>query len=427
MELVRQLQKSYYVNEPGIAPLQHGILSNLPIWMENYTELPGLQRVMEITNPQLVNLILKILAGSRPWYFGHVNQEYSDYDDDGMDSTIGTLMQISDYSQDPETGALQIGVQALGRFCVIEDTTVNNAGMRQVGVELLPDSELVFDHYQNAKQTLREFDLALNQNAKGAACAGAVAEAAEWYEYEFEPMNLQKSDVVSRLNSKVDSSKSSAASDAMEDYLSQSPDDIYKGECILNFDDDDEDDSRSSEFSLQSSSMEVTGVADQTFELEQDVWIQLDTLLHHLRQLDPMTNTNMPIPSQMLALLPKDPPRPWPKSFSLTKYNQKMKKLQSLVKRNTVKLLLGKKQKLDTMEASSDYPAIRRSRRLSYIVWTLVEDLLTMYSDLFAKEQMILSRQDILEMTSISQRLYLARRKLEEINDVLRKLVDKEL
>ncbi|CAJ1953654.1 unnamed protein product [Cylindrotheca closterium] len=436
MESVRRLQKSYYVNEPGFAPLRHGVLSSLPLWMEDYTELPGLQRVMDVRDPQLINLVLKIVAGPKPWYFGHVNKEDSDYDDDNsydddeiLDSTIGTLMQISDYSLVKATGILEIGVQALGRFCAIEGTTLNVAGMKQVGVELLPDLELVEAHYHSAKEAIATFDLALNQNAKGAACAGAVAEAAEWHEYEFEPMKLKAKNGnadqgVSRLNAKVESSSNTVVSDAMEEYLIQSPDDAHEGECMLSFDDDEEKDG-----SLEVSELpplEETTMMIQTFGLERDVWIQLDTLLHYLRLLDPKTNTNMPIPSQILALLPKDPPKPWPKTFTLTKYNQKMKNLQSLVSRNKSKLMLDKKIKLDTMEAASDYPALRRSRRLSYTVWILVEDLMSAYSDLIGTQRMILSRQDILEMTSISQRLFLARRKLEEINTVLSKVVGDE-
>lgn len=392
----------------------------------------------DVTDPQLINLVLKIVAGPRPWYFGQVNKKDSDYDDyddnDNMDSTIGTLMQISDYSLDKATGTLEIGVQALGRFCAIEGTTVNVAGMKQVGVELLPDLELVEAHYHSAKEAIASFDLALNQNAKGAACAGAVAEAAEWHDYEFKPMKLKKEsgktdEGVSRLNAKVaESSSNTVVSDAMEEFLSQSPDDVYEGECMLSFDDDDDDEDDS--FAIgRVPPLEETAIMVQTFELERGVWIQLDTLLHYLRLLDPMTNTNMPIPSQMLALLPKDPPKPWPENFTLTKYNQKMKNLQSLVSRNKSKLLLlSKKTNLEDtpMEATSEYPALRRSRRLSYIVWVLVEDLISMYSDLIGEQRMILSRQDILEMTSISQRLFAARRKLEDINSVLSKVVGDE-
>jgi len=230
---------------------------------------------------------------------------------------------------------------------------------------------------------------------------------------------------VSRLNAKAESSPSTVVSNAMEEYLSQSPDDVYEGECILNFD-DDQDQNKSFQLG-ELPPLEETKMMVQTFKLERDVWIQLDTLLHYLRLLDPMTNTNMPIPSQVLALLPKDPPKPWPERFSLHKYNQKMMKLQSVVTQNKSKLLLGKKTKLDTMEASSEYPALRRSRRLSYIVWVLVEDLLSMYSELIGEQRLILSRQDILEMTSISQRLFAARRKLEDINIILSQVVGEEV
>lgn len=38
MESVRRLQEPSYV-EPRVAPLRHGVLSSLPIWMENYVSV----------------------------------------------------------------------------------------------------------------------------------------------------------------------------------------------------------------------------------------------------------------------------------------------------------------------------------------------------------------------------------------------------
>jgi hypothetical protein len=36
MELVRGLQRSFYANETGISPPQHGVFSRLPIWTDDY-------------------------------------------------------------------------------------------------------------------------------------------------------------------------------------------------------------------------------------------------------------------------------------------------------------------------------------------------------------------------------------------------------
>lgn len=382
------------------------------------TELPGFQRAMNVTDPELVNMVLKIVAAPRPWYYGHVYDNGGDHvaiqsianDDDPM---IGTLMQISDYQLDAEDGMLRIGVQALGRFCIVGNVP---PGSRSASVELLPDAELVEAHYREAKQAAASYDFALNQNARGAACAGAVAEAAEWHAYEFEPITLEQGrvDTVAKLNPNVmGSTTNSAVLDAMEYYLSQSPRDMYEGECILNFDNDVDDNEQTYDGVL----------LDQALALERDVWIKLDLLSQLLRQIDPKSNTNMPIPYQLLALLPKQPPQPWPESFSLTQYSQKMKSLFSLLERKKSKLLLGNSN-LDTMETASDYPVLRRSRRLSYMIWELAEDLLTEHRDLLTEEKMILSMQDILEMTSISQRLYAASRKLEEINCVLQQVLD---
>lgn len=96
--------------------------------------------------------------------------------------------------------------------------------------------------------------------------------------------------------------------------------------------------------------------------------------------------------------------------------------MHSFLERNKAKLRLRKKgNRANTVEtASEDYPALRRSRRLSYMVWVLVEEILTKYSDILVAEKMVLTKQDILEMTSISQRLYAAKNKLEDIILVLK-------
>jgi hypothetical protein len=36
MELVRGLQRSFYANETGISPPQHGVFSRLPIWTDDH-------------------------------------------------------------------------------------------------------------------------------------------------------------------------------------------------------------------------------------------------------------------------------------------------------------------------------------------------------------------------------------------------------
>ena len=136
-----------------------------------------------------------------------------------------------------------------------------------------------------------------------------------------------------------------------------------------------------------------------------------------MRNLDPTTNTKPPLPQQLLSLLPKDPPKPWPSEFVLARDFQKMKNMHSFLERNKAKLRLSiKGNSANTVEtASEDYPALRRSRRLSYMVWVLVEEILTKYNDILTAEKMVLTKQDILEMTSISQRLYAAKNKLEDI------------
>lgn len=288
MESVRQVQRSFYANETGISPPRHGIFSGLPIWTGNYTELPGFQHVTDSRDPEFINLMLKIVSAPRPWYFGHIFNEVSSdltmtlkqfSKDKNDDPIIGTLMQISDYQLDNKDGKLRICVQALGRFCIIEGSS-SSASSTTASVELLPDNEIVQAHYYDAKEAAASFDFALNQNTRGAACAGAVAEATEWHAYEFEPVTLGgRVDGVAKLNPSVESTmtgRNDAVHDAMEDYLSQPQSDVYEGECIINFSSDDGDNDVVVDDDTQRQQQKLA--TDQTFLLEREVWIQLDVI-----------------------------------------------------------------------------------------------------------------------------------------------------
>eukprot|EP00797_Seminavis_robusta_P021389 Sro332_g119390.2 (92) ;mRNA; r:56183-56458 len=66
------------------------------------------------------------------------------------------------------------------------------------------------------------------------------------------------------------------------------------------------------------------------------------------------------------------------------------------------------------------YPILRRAQRLSFVVWILMENIGPVGN------QPVVSRQDILEMHSISERLEAARDRLKAINASLRRVADQQ-
>jgi hypothetical protein len=441
---------------------------------------------MTVTDPEIVNFLLKVVSHPRPWNYGHVCKDDTDEDNFilAASSFTGTLMQISDYQLDKTTGAMNLLVQALGRICVVDDTTIrplqydgsrsNSSHSKMTTtlatVELQPDEELVEAHYQHAKEVLGEFDFARNTNARGAACAGAVEEAQRWHEFEFKPAEVKAPSppsssslpssigrittpaVASRLNVNATATSSSeqAVHTAMEEYFSQSPYDMYETECSLGddfFKEEDKEEISSVQSSIPQLSLttrEEESLVNQTLHLERDVWIELDKMARLVEsvglkkggekktgQVGPTTNPSRseeysdqrlgissngpayPVPPQILDLLPPKPIRPWPRFFGLAKVNRKRKRLQALLNSEESRL---------SPSNGGEYPAIRRSRRLSYVVWNLLETSLGNNS----KKNALLTKQDILEMTSISERLQAAKQKIRGINQDLLQLLEEQ-
>lgn len=411
MELVRDLRKTFYANETGLCPPQHGVYTNMPIYRDDWTELPGLQHTFTVSDADYVNLLMKVVSSPKPHYYGHILLEGGDdrrhMIGPGSEApVVGTLMQVSDFNH-LDNGDLFVVVQALGRF-IVGDVVRNGYPYPIATVELLPDIELVDAYYGEAKDAANTFDFVLNDKVRGAACAGAVAEASEWRDYEFKavdaddvPADADDLPPVSSLNEgsaadSRDSGNSDSAHAAIEEYLSQSPTEMYLGECSL-----------SDDFS------DPPKPQKDVFYMEHNVWLELDNMAKILTKLNPKGNTEMPIPNQILGLLPpEDSDRPWPKDFKIGTYMRKMSHVYSVLgKRKNMNVDDGQ---LEQLKVVKGYPPLRRARRLSYIVWALIGSVM--------KDSYIdtgVTRQQILEMDHISERLEAAATRLREINEIL--------
>jgi len=412
MQLVRQVQETFYADEVGVYPPQHGVYSNMPLYRGNWTELPGFQHTLNVTDPYYINMLMKVVSSSQPWYFGHVYlpggaESIDDYNfrlEKGSDAPlVGTLMQVSDYTR-MDNGGLYVVVQALGRFLVV-DAIRHGSPYSVATVEMLPDGEMVEHFFGEAKDTVASFDFALNDDARGAACAGAIAEAEAFRSYEFEAVNVLESDAilppVASFN--AEAATTNDASDgvvhkAIEEYLSQSPGNMYHGECSI-----------ADDFDLPTE--------DDALDMEYEVWVEIDALASILSKLNPKANTEMPIPTQILGLLPEEEERrPWPKGFKLQIYAKKISNAYSLLEKlSQIKVDKGKPHLPKT---GAGYPRLRRARRLSYTIWALLDTIL---GDTFIREG--IPKQEILEMNTTTARLQAALLRVREINSTLRQVL----
>jgi len=459
MDLVRKLQRLYYQNETsGIDHDHFGVYDNLPILRSNRVELPGFQSMWNITDPLEIHMFLKVIHSKSPKYFGHlhmadVHQNYEIQDFTSQAGAIveqqdgdvcakeaclrqlqhqqeqvffarnrykvGTLMQLSDCHKDSTTGHLMVLVQALARFVVVEgsmerwdwmsqqDTLFRNTKylptVQRASIELLPDEELVQQFTQKAKETADSYDFSLNHDVQGAACAGAIAEASEWRFFETQRQQIpppgQILDPVASLSTKSVAVVSQHIQTAMQEYLSQSPMELHQGECSLYHQDGDED-----AISGEAASLEAQ---QHVWDVERSIWLELDKLVKNLAQLNPKANTQMPVPTQVLSLLPHGNMH-WTEDFGLALYVRQLVRAHAVLAKN--KLING------FQLVPKDYPPLRRARRLSYILWNVFLEQDTM--DVPSGEM-----QRVLEIHSIAKRLEAGLLQLQTINRILQALI----
>ena len=147
----------------------------------------------------------------------------------------------------------------------------------------------------------------------------------------------------------------------------------------------------------------------RTLGLEKAVWTDLDFLIRQL--LTALTpNTNVPVPTQLLGLLPPD--QEWPEGFKLDGFVERLKEEKAIVG------TASRSPFVSVSEAAPDYPALRRAQRLSFGIWVLLDNVLAGYAPAGS------IRQDVLELESVEERLDAALRGLNALNSTLKKTLE---
>jgi len=248
-----------------------------------------------------------------------------------------------------------------------------------------------------------------------------VAEAMFWHPFEYRHVPLEKTPAsagsavtVSLLvnfdggaNVIADATTSSrdAIRDALEDYIVHGTNDVK-------------------EYDLESMADE-----QDVAELEYRTWIEVDQMIRLLTKAAPYQD-GIPIPTQMLELMPQKPPAPhkdWPKEFALHKFVSRLESDQDARKfvsrlESDQNTMIGTASSIPFVHVGMNkgkydaYPGLRRAQRLSFVIWVLLEQILV-------DGDQTMSRQMILETDSIAERLRSSMVMMRKISTILGQMI----
>jgi len=175
---------------------------NMPLWRVQWAVLPGFQELLHVHVPHYCDMFGRILAGPKPWRFGHVylpggSASMSDPQYALRPGTqaplVGVVMEIENYEWMPD-GRLFLQATAIGKMRVLEVT--QEQPYSRANVEWLPDNEEV----ESFERDMTEVAASVMDDPEGegdvidvmaaaaaAARAAAIASAQVWSTYENPP------------------------------------------------------------------------------------------------------------------------------------------------------------------------------------------------------------------------------------------------
>jgi hypothetical protein len=490
------------------------IIKNLPLWRVQWTELPGSQNILNVHVPHYTNMFQKILQGKtiswgtssssssassdsipssfsspnidkKDLYFGHIylpggsenldDELYklldaTDATDDGqekentktkttMASLTGVLMRISDHRQ-MDDGRLVLIVQAIEKF-KIHKVIRSHSPYAIADVKIYPDKEQIEEEIQIeifiGNYNDNDNDKAATATSKSAS-SRAVVDAFAMHPFEVRAVSIKECEVHNK-NGEV-----GIAISPLSNYDSNNNN--YNHNFIQRR--NNNDDTKTS--AIIPTSKELVALA------EYNTWVKLDELLKLLRIASQGEGVTVPVPSQILGLLPRLPRQRvvkeeeeeeeeedndiitttsssssssssnqllvWPTNFELDKVVSSIEGEQYI---NTLSpsAVVGTYSKSpfvrvddyccnddydidDDIDGSGNdtdtncacYSPLRRAQRFSYVVWSLTESIALNQVDVDRY-----SRQSILEIDSTKERLELAIEKMEKICILIRQVL----
>ena len=433
MAQIRSIQQSFYASSPPVTEatavdLSTGMITNLPLWRVQWTELPGRSNVLNVFQGHYTHMFETILHSPKPWYVGHLylpggsynlsqngcelygledlEKELSEENEEKhkklmAPTIIGTLMRIVDYRRMSD-GKLLLLVQGIERFVVTN--TVREVPYSIANVQLLPDLEEIHQFYvrkNGDKDNVGNLELSITQmmeNDINMVRAQSIRESFKWHAYEYADCKLPAKEGEEITVADVVVADLAKLMPLVPYSSTVSPQDIkeYQGSAECTTCEDRETGITPGQRSLERRLIDAGQYQfhplsdDSSLDgLEQMIWIAIDNYVKSQTKHEQSTKRNerrsvaTPIPLELLFLFPPQQPtqeQEWPKSFALDDIANKATK---------------------SMRISDLYPSYRRQRRLGYAAICLLEHRMTAEGLRFES-----IRQRVLEIPSLRQRLW---------------------
>lgn len=434
---VAALKKLFYQEEESACKAANDgiLLRNLPLARFQIVCLPHQQMVFNIFQPALVHLFETLLATPEPWLFctvrlpgGVDNLSDPDYalpglaidgtDAPGPKTTLqGTLCQVVAMRRLPDA-RLQLITHGLRRALVVRGTQA--LPCPRGDVLPLPDSESISAAARHCRRCTKQ------ATPKDAILAHATAEDRCWQQYEFAPIEIsqysppafasfqpealiacaRRAELLLQFDVEVDSAGEDALlrDTLLEESICAAAEmkvaavlsEALETEAVALL---------AGEGEIEATEAEAEAIEAETLRsVEVQAWLELDALYRAIAVKRP--DGALLAPAQLIALLPPPPePAGWPAEFLLLKVQRQMR--EKAAAQRAGGMLSARADPDPYIPYSVElYPARRRAQRLSFAIWALIRQE---NSDL----------QQVLELTSTTDRLRLAVRRIRDLRDNL--------
>ena len=456
-------QYVWHIHTPQHCHMFHSILSGPAPWYIGHVYLPG--STPSKTKPS---------EGEDETYIIDSMESYNDVQNrlKSGSSLYGTLLRITDRRFQDDDGSIVLAVQSIDRVRVHNVASLPGTYL-STDVQLSPEDELMNSYFDKALMSSAMYisshgdatdideysDALMCQSAvSGAARAAATADSSRVRRFEYlpifleekptRPKALQSSSTDSNVKKliknairKQDDKKpgigpeyvsvvqlcnydafeysslgnaDSVTSQALKTYwqhLAKETSHVFTSEGDLF---DIQGDLSKNPFVLPeptaSTSPSRSLSVDAVERMEVLVWRSLDEMI---RLLSMAATATVPLPSQLLGLLPIR--NDWPRGFTLEDYAKSL----ATPGRTIGTAFKSPFVRVDQISSSntSSYSPLRRAQRLSYAIWLLLEGLAVTGAQPQPPPRNVILAMDI------EERLNAAKQTLDGINSILRKII----
>ena len=383
----------------------------------------------------------------------------------------GTLLRITDRRFQDDDGRIVLAVQAIDRVRVHNVASLPGTNLH-TNVQMSPEREVMRSYYDKALLSSASYSSSIEGESNalscpsaisGAARAAAVADTLRIRKFEYLPIFLEETPRPSsssilkdkpndtKVKKKVKdairkqdkeqmkesspeyvsvvqlcnycafewaslSNEDTVVSQALKAYWKHLAEES-KSQGVSTEDDmfpDNSDTTSTPPFlpePITPSNQQPVSVEDID-KLEYKVWKNLDEMI---RLLSMAASATVPLPSQLLGLLPKRDD--WGHEFALESYAHSLRTSGSSIGTTFKSPFVRVDEITSSSNPSSEYSPLRRAQRLSYSIWLLLDGL-----SMTGVQPPPPSRDMILAM-DIEQRLIAAIQTLEGINSILRRMI----